>query len=329
MGTTPSPPISRPAVPLPFRIRRNILSLRVDDPIVDFYGQAIGAMKAKGIADPLSWRYQAAIHDYIRSQDPFAAASDALPPAAEQTRFWRQCQHGSWFFLPWHRMYLHFFERIVMAEVARLGGPRDWALPYWNYSASTAAARLPAAFRSPTLSNGSTNHLFVAQRHPDANGGGDFATAAETDIRSCLREASFAATSGSAGFGGPQTAFEHSGGNIGSLEGVPHGSMHVAVSGPSANGFMGSFTRAPLDPIFWLHHCNIDRLWDVWLQRVNSHANPGGTNWLSDVPFSFHDAAGAIVEMRPVQVLSTIAAPLEYVYDDTSDPLGGRHRLVL
>jgi tyrosinase len=323
----PFPPTllaNRPAVPLPFRIRRNILSLPADDPIIDFYRQAIGAMKAKPIADPLSWRFQAAIHDYRASEDPFADPSDVLPSAAEQGRFWNQCQHSSWFFLPWHRMYLHFFEKIVMAEVARLGGPSDWALPYWNYSASPAAARLPAPFRARRLRDGSPNHLFVAERHRDANRGRNFVGAGDTDLTACLREASFESGGGSAGFGGPKTVFSHAAGiTLGALEGTPHATMHVAVSGPAAGGFMGSFTRAPLDPIFWLHHCNLDRLWEVWLRRVNTHANPTTNEWLLDVPFSFHDATGAIVNMTPAEVVVTFPTPLAYVYDDTSDPLGG------
>jgi tyrosinase len=209
-----------------------------------------------------------------------------------------------------------------MAEVTRLGGPSDWALPYWNYSASSAAARLPAAFRNPTLSDGSTNHLFVAQRDPDANAGRDFATAAMTDVSVCLSESSFQSAGGSAGFGGRKTAFNHAGGAFGTLEGTPHGRMHVAVSGPSASGFMGSFTRAPLDPIFWLHHSNIDRLWEVWLQRDSAHQNPTTSDWLTSVSFDFHDASGSPVSMTPSQVLSTRAAPLSYEYDDISDPLG-------
>jgi tyrosinase len=125
----------RPAVPRPVRVRRNINSLGTSHPIVVFYSRAIGEMKAKPITDPTSWRYQAAIHDYPEEgatfaqdrleDDPFATAAETLPPAAERNRFWRRCQHGTWFFLPWHRMYLHHFERIIMGHVARLGGPSN------------------------------------------------------------------------------------------------------------------------------------------------------------------------------------------------------------
>ncbi len=39
-----------------------------------------------------------------------------------------------------------------------------------------------------------------------------------------------------------------------------------------AGGTMGMMT-SPNDPVFWLHHCNIDRLWAVW-QRLRPGAAP-------------------------------------------------------
>src|SRR6185295_9901179 len=95
---------------------------------------AMAQMWTKPINDPHSWRYQAAIHEYSRDFDPLASDDDQLPSTNDRTRFWNQCQHGSWFFLPWHRMYLSCFERIVRKTVIELGGPDDWTLPYWNYS---------------------------------------------------------------------------------------------------------------------------------------------------------------------------------------------------
>jgi hypothetical protein len=47
------------------------------------------------------------------------------------------------------------------------------------------------------------------------------------------------------------------------LEGI-HGEVHVAVGGES--GEM-STARSPDDPIFWLHHANVDRIWARWQQR--------------------------------------------------------------
>jgi len=54
------------------------------------------------------------------------------------------------------------------------------------------------------------------------------------------------------------------------LEGV-HGSGHIWVGGS-----MGLIPTAPCDPIFWMHHCEIDRIWAEW-QSANPRQNPALT----------------------------------------------------
>ena len=54
----------------------------------------------------------------------------------------------------------------------------------------------------------------------------------------------------------------------GPMEGNPHGSAHT-----SFDGLISSTTTAPRDPLFFLLHCNVDRLWAKW-QRVNSRFDP-------------------------------------------------------
>jgi tyrosinase len=60
------------------------------------------------------------------------------------------------------------------------------------------------------------------------------------------------------------------------LEGFPHNKVHNYIGGvgpidPGPYGFMTNFL-SPVDPIFFLHHSNIDRLWDVWT-RKQKHLN--------------------------------------------------------
>jgi tyrosinase len=299
------------------RVRKSVWKLKSSDDTLNWYERAITVMKQKPFTDPTSWRYQAAIHEYNRSGDPFADPSDTLPSKAEQKKYWSQCQHGSWYFLPWHRMYLFHFESIIMAEVKKLGGPSDWALPYWNYSddGDPNARLLPTAFRSPTKADGTANALYVPTRTKECNLGQQFADDADVSIVAPLREPEFVSLEFGTGFGGPETNFMHGGSLIGSLELTPHGNIHVAVG-----GWMSQFFTAGLDPIFWLHHCNIDRLWQVWLDRDSSHADPT-KNWPTKVSFPFRNAAGQAVTMTPKQVEQTTAAPLSYSYEDTSDPL--------
>jgi len=96
------------------------------EPTLLWYAKAVGEMSSRPANDPTSWRFQAGVHGYNKTTDPFVK-SGAIPPASVLNRFWTKCQHGS-FFLPWHRMYLGFFEEIVRAAVVKLGGPSDWAL---------------------------------------------------------------------------------------------------------------------------------------------------------------------------------------------------------
>jgi tyrosinase len=138
------------------------------------------------------------------------------------------------------------------------------------------------------------------------------------DLSRCLTAEQFATPQfgGSPGFGGTMTGFNHGGGPVGVLESVPHGSMHVAVGG--LTGWMSAFNTAALDPVFWLQ----DRLWQVWLGRRASHTNPSEAFWRSGVRFPFRNVDGADVTMVCADVVDTTAPPLEYGYDDVSDPFG-------
>lgn len=55
------------------------------------------------------------------------------------------------------------------------------------------------------------------------------------------------------------------------LEGQPHNKVHNCIGGvgavdPGPYGNMTNFL-SPVDPIFFLHHANMDRLWDVWTRK--------------------------------------------------------------
>ena len=214
-------------------------------------------------------------------------------------------------------MYIAFLEQTVLSCVQRLGGPSDWALPYWDYSGlDPKSLKLPAAFFATNLPDGSPNPLRVAAR-ARGNAGEDVGTN-NTVALGCLKISPFEGSGISGAFGGP-VGLNHSPTRTrtaGALEVAPHGSMHIAVG-----GWMARFNTAALDPIFWLHHCNIDRLWEVWLRRNKTFINPTKSDWLTRESFVFHDAAGHVVVIKAAQVLDTKAAPLFYRYEDTSDPL--------
>jgi tyrosinase len=302
------------------RTRRDVWKLPANDTTLEWYAKAIAALWDKPFDDPLGWRYQGAIHDYNPADDPLKKPGDQ--PPADDDRFRGLCQHGSAYFLPWHRMYLFYFEQLIAATVVQLGGPAGWSLPYWNYSDQNNpnARQLPPTFRDHN------SRLFVAQRHPTINAGQSMA--APRVRLNCLRYGQFFGIDNGegGGFGGQNTGDPvHSGDLSGGLENTPHGAVHIGVGGagpPETAGWMSKFWTAALDPIFWLHHSNIDRLWEVWRNRDVSHQNPNDNAWRTQ-SFDFHDSTGQIVSLTVAQVLETKADPLRYQYEDITDPLQG------
>jgi tyrosinase len=301
------------------RIRKDAWRLAATDKTLEWYGKAVAEMKKLPLNDPTSWRYQGAIHGYIRSRDPLKKSGEALPSSADKAKFWSQCQHNSWYFLPWHRGYLLQFERICRGHIVALGGPGTWALPYWDYSNNSDPKfrQLPVPFQAKTV-GGKANPLFVAQRAVNPAGSGNVNLSSAEVSLDCLNRTHFVGTSsgGSPGFGGPITDFNHDGGTAGAVERTPHGDIHVAVGGNT--GWMSFFEQAALDPIFWLHHCNIDRLWEVWRARSASLGNPTQSAWLNK-KFALHDAAGTVIAFTPAEMTSI--ATLGYTYQDMTEPL--------
>jgi tyrosinase len=305
------------------RTRKSVLTLGQPGDDLDWYARAVADLRQRPIADPTSWRYQGAVHGYPGTKnDPFATPGEALPSRSDQERFWNQCQHQTWYFLPWHRGYLACFEEIIAAAVVRLGGPQGWALPYWNYSAADASARsLPAAFLNQTNTDGSANALWVDGRN--LTGVEDAIPVSDVSLEALLHSPfTGSALGGDPGFGGPQTSFSHFGGVNGRLENLPHNVIHVDVG-----GLMSDPDTAALDPIFWLHHANIDRLWEVWLHRNSSFVDPTSAAWLTGVTFDLHDAAGGVVTFTPSDMRDTTKVRHGYGYDDISDPVGGNRML--
>jgi tyrosinase len=78
-------------------------------------------------------------------------------------------------------------------------------------------------------------------------------------------------------FGSPKTTFHSGLTGFGVLEGQPHNRVHNCVGGfymtPPRSGFMQD-NLSPVDPLFFLHHANIDRLWDVWTRKQAASNSP-------------------------------------------------------
>lgn len=233
------------------RVRRDIAGLTVGDraaaetgewhPILDAYARGVEAMKARDAAGqptPDSWMWAANTHGV----DQFTPRRPA----------WAQCTHASLFFLPWHRAYLAWFEQ----SIREAAGEDDWALPYWDYSAPGASRRLAVEFtvEQRTVDGELVdNPLFSPARSAQP------IPADSADIVEALAQPNYVLER-EPGFGGalPDQFF-------GTVEDRPHNYVHMAIG-----GVMRSPATAGRDPVFWLHHANIDRLWEVWLSLEGS-----------------------------------------------------------
>ncbi|MFI8192074.1 tyrosinase family protein [Streptomyces sp. NPDC085946] len=278
-----------------------------------WYARAVRAMRSKPETDPGSWLFQANIHG---TRD------------GRQHPEWNNCPHGGWFFLPWHRAYLLCFEAIVRRVVRdELNGPDDWSLPYWNYTRVTngdpdspesrACRRLPGAFLTPDWPDDETggNPLFLAAgpegRDRDAAGGMSIGWP-EVNPHRAMQAPHF---TGVTQFGSADTGdrlIHLNGGGSGLLEMQPHNLLHGFVGGVMSQFF------SPQDPVFWLHHANIDRLWAAWLTHPGHH-NPTDAAWLG-ATHSFRNAQGERVGLRTQDLLSE--QQLGYSYESLTEGVG-------
>ena len=143
--------------------------------------------------------------------------------------------HSNPRFLPWHRIYL-----IRMEELLRMVDPTV-CIPYWKSSEEQAFPSWLVGF-TPTVT-------LMGGPHTVTRNIGAFATLPNV--------AAVASAMGNATFNTFGAA----------LEGI-HNSGHVWVGGS-----MGGVITAPSDPVFWMHHAEIDRIWAEW-QTANPGLNP-------------------------------------------------------
>lgn len=274
-------------------IRRD-LSTPVGNTDLLKYQHGVQLMKQRAETDPLNWEFWWYIHavrnDRTKAGEIARIWGASSPPAkalAQQT--WSTCQAHfdssmEDYFLPWHRMYVYFFEAVLRNV---LYDP-SFSLPYWRYTQPSQRA-LPALFRNTASS------LYSPYRNGPVNAG----TAIDQGlVPTPINTASLA-----------ETSYRPSGGDDGFCMGLDfnlHGSVHVLVGNGQG---MGSVPWAARDAIFWMHHCNIDRMWASW--NHNGGCNPTD-GWLNQT-FVFPDGNGNQVVAK-VSDFNTIAQR-GYAYD--------------
>ncbi len=296
---------------------KNVASLR----------KAVATMKSHN-GDPktsksyrLSWEYWGNMHGYFGTTSPdgtveayiqqlkdegiwdpkyapfFAGVTDQTPPDSVARTVWAQCQHGTPWFYAWHRFYLFYFEKVLQVS----SGNPNLRLPYWDYD-NPAQLAMPAEFTTPTYvdENGATqpNPLFEPRRAPGwAAPSPNRLDTTDTNITAALRIPKFLDSTTAQGY---QSTIEQS----------PHGYVHCAVMDCPIT-VMGAVPYSSNDPIFWLHHGNIDRTWDCWTS-IPGHRNPTSTGF-NNKRFSFVDQTGTLVTKQVKQLFD--GSLIDYKYE--------------
>jgi tyrosinase len=266
------------------------------------YRAAVRYMRSLPSTDRRSWAYQVSIHN-------------------------NWCPHRNWYLLPWHREYLLALENIIRGlSTAKVPNASKFAMPYWNW---TNHGTLPPAFTAST-SGGTPNPLYNSTRDLAASGSIPSEAVSTTVMQSIYLQTKFI------GSGATKASDNQRKSAIaGILEATPHNIVHNTIGGDMAT------MLSPRDPIFFLHHANIDRIWASWNRQgganptqtawrdrtfTNNFARPAGTLYsiavrnISDVAYRYdsYDPAPA-----SAQVATEFAPEADWIQVATAGPLTG------
>lgn len=245
-------------------------------------------------SSPLSWTFQWYTH-MVRGDRTKAAELARVYPGgggamALATDMWNTCQshlgQPQEYFLPWHRLYLACFEDLVRTA----SGDNCFTLPYWDYT-DAAQQALPEQFRQP--GHRTWGPLYRPDRYAEINAGTPLPAGPvrlALDL-ACMKSGSYLPQDGDAGF-------------CANLDSLLHGAVHLDIGTKLG---MGAVPWAANDPVFWVHHCNIDRVWASW--NAAGGANPSDSAF-ADKTFTFADSRGRPLIGRIGDVLTT--APAAY-----------------
>lgn len=255
--------------------RRNIVT---DQSARDAFVEGVLALKAEFLGTTTADLGMAGPARQVSTYDLFTvwhhlAMGQMTPPGQGD----RNAAHSGPVFLPWHRLMLLLLE----LQLQRVLGNDEVGLPYWDWAADGA---LPAAEQSQApiwQPNGIGGTGTPVSDGPF--GAGQFQVRIDSDrfgrLRATDRGLNRALAADVPGLPTPQQVTTVLGqqpydlspwdrgvaGFRNHLEGWQptspglHNRVHVWIGGD-----MGPAT-SPNDPVFYLNHCNVDRIWEAWL----------------------------------------------------------------
>ncbi|KAK7417453.1 hypothetical protein QQX98_004573 [Neonectria punicea] len=273
-------------------IRKNINDLQAaGGPQWDLYIRSIIELQKQSASDQGSWFQVAGIHGR-----PYVEWNGA---GKETSNGWEgYCPHGENLFLPWHRPYLMLYEQRLVETATKLANQYPTSSrakyvaaaatlrsPYWDWAATSAVPQATVTKKfNVNVPNGSglkvqsVNNPLAAYFFPKSALDGAFGTFDQPENRPQIyrcrspqnypnsanklisgrsyKQWVYDAFSASTTF----DEFASTGSSGVSLEQI-HNTIHW--DGACGYQFVDA-DFAAFDPLFMLHHTNIDRLWAYW-----------------------------------------------------------------
>ena len=221
-----------------------------------------GYGKMQGISDNRGWTYWSGIHGY------------------PQYLCWHHGRVGMGdllpydLFLPWHRAYLQYFEHTVRDQ------NNNATLPWWDWTSDNAhAIGIPNSFATdPVLASGPLPAIPPDPARQTSRSPADPGSLPSADDLNNLMAL------------GNFVDFTNQ------LQDV-HDNVHGWVGGD-----MGVVAQSAYDPIFWSHHCMIDRIWYLWQLQ----------NGVNNIPADYLDKPLAPFALTVRDVLDISSLGYEY-----------------
>ena len=304
----------------PHRTRKSFYDLTDDE--VKNLCRAIGAMRNNvPLNNAANWQNYALLHAFH--------CTDAGIETSQV--------HWSWYFLPWHRGYIYFMERIAANCLKQYYPDVDsssFAYPYWDWSnhqeMPNTKERMAKGIPSPlfgydlnlqdmTEADGlgfDNLALFDGYRKPTPDDPKmSVRTEVGEDAKKHIAETKFymsaeyinaALKTPFEVFGGKRRTSRETGQGL--IEQNPHNNGHDWVGERyGSNRDMGTLRYAALDPIFYMHHGNIDRIWSLYENRMPSVDGPWGRQ-----EYTYVDVDGSPITVTVKDIVTKLSPKITY-----------------
>ncbi|XVF01086.1 hypothetical protein REPUB_Repub04eG0057300 [Reevesia pubescens] len=197
--------------------------------------------------------------------------------------------HRTWLFFPWHRMMIYFHERIIGSLI----GDDTFAFPVWTWD-------IPEGMMMPDFYVNKNLSFFHTERDfshfppkaadlnyiiPERNLSRE--EQIDTNLALMYNQMVSGASKTELFMGCAYKANEGYCNGPGTIEAAPHNTLHTWIGSSLNPGRedLGKFYSAARDPIFYAHHSNIDRLWEVWREIHNHELDITDPDWLDSFFF--------------------------------------------